>query len=468
MSHYNGESLQEPDQRAYSQQSAYDYDNDDKDDQGRHPNSYLMEQHMTPQQRCQEDRQRQAETPAAEAEADAETARHGSSAAIAAAAAATAGTRSSPWLNKQTRTTSRWKTIAWATFGVLLLALAGFLAWYFAAYKKNQPNSESGKNTNGIKGGGGGGGAATGPNIITPNGTVVPNTNYPLKRVFYGMAYVPIGAVMPGCYNTQESVDQELQLVVQTTKRVRLYGTDCKVLHQTLDAIQRLKLDLKVVVGIWIDRDATTFTRQAQEFYDQVAIYGWSNILGVSVGNEVLFDGYQPLHVLQSHIAEVKAKVVALGHPEIPVFTSELESKNKPPLTTNEDKAGVNLHPFFSGVPVENAAAWFWQYLKTAVKPTVGINPTTNQLVDVWVTEVGWPTFPASSNTNASIPSIPNLQHFIDTWLCEANKQQLPYYYFEFFDAPWKIWPGSAVEGFWGLLTIDRKLKVKLPDCLAS
>jgi len=63
------------------------------------------------------------------------------------------------------------------------------------------------------------------------------------------------------------------------------------------------------------------------------------------------------------------------------------------------------------------------------------------------------------------------LQTFIDTWLCDANKKQLPYYYFEFFDAPWKIWPGSAVEGFWGLLTIDKKLKVKLPespDCLAS
>jgi len=60
------------------------------------------------------------------------------------------------------------------------------------------------------------------------------------------------------------------------------------------------------------------------------------------------------------------------------------------------------------------------------------------------------------------------LQTFIDTWLCDANTKQLPYYFFEFFDAPWKVWPGSAVEGFWGLLTIDKRLKVKLPDCLSN
>lgn len=231
------------------------------------------------------------------------------------------------------------------------------------------------------------------------------------------MAYVPIGAVMPGCYNTQASVDQELQLLVQTTRRVRLYGTDCNVLHQTLDAVQRLKLDLKVVVGIWIDKNATTFTRQSQEFYDQVAIYGWSNILGVSVGNEVLFDEYQPIDVLQAHIAEIKAKVVQLGHPEIPVFTSDLESKNKPPLTTNEDKAGVNLHPFFSGVAVEGAAAWFWTYLKNQVVPSVGVSATTNKPVDIWITEVGWPTFPANGNTS----ECPNPNFLKFSCVCETR-----------------------------------------------
>ncbi|KAF9923898.1 hypothetical protein FBU30_006059 [Linnemannia zychae] len=405
---------------------------------------YPLQQRITPQQQRQEERRRHAEA--------------------ATTAAAAAGTGASPWLNKQKKKSSKWKMIAWSVLVLLILAVAGVLVWYFAVYKKNNANSGS-SNSNGNTGGGGN--VATGPTVISPNGTVLPNTNYPLKKVFYGMAYVPLGAQLPGCYNTQQSVDEELDLLVQTTRRVRLYGTDCKVLEYVLNSIERRKLDLKVVVGIWIDRDNTTYTRQSTDFFKVMETHSWDNIIGVSVGNEVLFDAYQTRDVLISLIKEVKAKVVALGHPDIPVFTSDLERDNIPPLTTSEDKAGVNLHPFFSGVPIQEAAAWYWRYLKETVVSKVSGGPTSTP-IDIWITEVGWPTFPATSNVNASVPSISNLQIFLDTWLCEANKNGMPYYYFEFFDAPWKIWPGSAVEGFWGLMTIDKKLKVKLPDCVIN
>ncbi|KAF9217324.1 hypothetical protein BGZ59_005061 [Podila verticillata] len=435
MSHYNNH-----------QGGHHNNNNDEEYDNGYDSQSYPMQQqHMTPQQQRQEERRRHAEQ----------------SSASATAAAAAAGKGSSPWLSKQKKKSSKCKTIAWAVLALLLIAIAGVLAWYFAVFKKNQDNQGSGNSVGGKV-------PATGPTVVSPNGTVLPNNNYPLKKVFYGMAYVPLNAQLPNCYNTQQTVDEELQMVAQTTTRVRLYGTDCNVLRFTLDSIQRLKLDLKVVVGIWIDKDNATYTRQTTEFYSVVGTYGWNNIIGVSVGNEVIFDKYQTLPVLMSHIAEVKAKVVAMGQPTIPVFTSDLEEANQPPLTSsgNEDLAGVNLHPFFSGVPVEEGAAWFWKFLSETVSPYV--NKNNAKPLDIWITEVGWPTFPATGNTKASVPSIPNLQKFLDTWLCDANAKKIPYYYFEFFDAPWKINPGSAVEGFWGLLTIDKKLKVKLPDCVIA
>ncbi|KAF9286321.1 hypothetical protein BGZ88_009136 [Linnemannia elongata] len=405
---------------------------------------YPLQQRMTPQQQRQEERRRHAEA--------------------SSAAAAAAGSGASPWLNKQKKKSSKWKTIAWSVLVILILAVAGVLAWYFAVYKKNNASGGSNNSNNNGNTAGGGTVPATGPTVVGPNGTVLPNTNYPLKKVFYGMAYVPLGAQLPGCYNTQQTVDDELALLVQTTSRVRLYGTDCKVLEYVLNSIERKKLDLKVVVGIWIDKDNTTYTRQMTDFFKVMETYSWNNILGVSVGNEVLFDKYQSSEFLLSAIAEVKAKVVALGHKDLPVFSSDLESFNTYPLTSNEDRAGVNLHPFFSGIPIDQAAAWYWKYLKENVTPKVNVNRTAP--IDIWITEVGWPTFPVTAAVQGSVPSIPNLQIFLDTWLCEANKNGMPYYYFEFFDAPWKIWPGSAVEGFWGLMTIDKKLKVKLPDCL--
>ncbi|KAF9127865.1 hypothetical protein BGW39_005501 [Mortierella sp. 14UC] len=121
-------------------------------------------------------------------------------------------------------------------------------------------------------------------------------------------------------------------------------GTNCNVLRYTIDAIQRFNLDLQVVVRIWIRQEYGGVNRQAGEFYSVMAKYGWSNVIGVSVGNEILFDKYQPQEVLLSLIAEVKAKAVALGHSDIPVFMSDFESAKRPPLTDRQDKAGVNLH----------------------------------------------------------------------------------------------------------------------------
>lgn len=62
------------------------------------------------------------------------------------------------------------------------------------------------------------------------------------------------------------------------------------------------------------------------------------------------------------------------------------------------------------------------------------------------------------------MPSMENLQTFVDTWVCQANKKNVPYYYFEAFDEPWK----SSInprESQWGLMTVDRKLKVTIPNC---
>ncbi|KAF9956750.1 hypothetical protein BGZ65_002476 [Modicella reniformis] len=104
-----------------------------------------------------------------------------------AARAAAAGTGASPWFNKQRKKSIKWKAIAGAVFTLFLIVLAGILSWYFVIYKKNQDHISSARQS---------GGHAAGP-----TGVVV-TSNYPLKRVFYGMAYVPMNAQLPNCYNT--------------------------------------------------------------------------------------------------------------------------------------------------------------------------------------------------------------------------------------------------------------------------
>ncbi|KAF9944742.1 hypothetical protein BGZ70_004375, partial [Mortierella alpina] len=121
----------------YNQPDATEYDSS---------NTFPMVQQMTPQQRRQEERRRHAEASTS-----------GSTASASAAAAAAAGTGASPWLSKQQRKSSKWKTIAWSVFALLLIALAGILAWYFVVHKKNQSSNNNNSNV------GNGGGHATGP-----------------------------------------------------------------------------------------------------------------------------------------------------------------------------------------------------------------------------------------------------------------------------------------------------------------
>lgn len=323
----------------------------------------------------------------------------------------------------KTKRSSKTRRVLWVVAVLVVLAVAGVLAWYFAVYKESHDNDGSDGLTGGKEGGSkggpnsdvGDGTAGQGASIVSPNGTLILNDPHKLKRVFYGIAYVPLNAQLPNCYNTQQSVDNELLLLVQATKRVRLYGTDCNALRYTIDAIQRLNLDLQVVVGIWIDKDTATYTRQTEEFYAVVAKYGWANIIGVSVGNEVMFDQVESLSNLMAQITAVKNKVVQLGHPEIPVFTSDLEGANRSPLTNHEDLAGVNLHPFFSGVPVDTAASWFWTYLNKTVTPAV--QQGNAKPIPLWITEVGWPTFPATGSTSTTFFSLFPFHVFASNWI---------------------------------------------------
>lgn len=133
MSHYNN--------HQGGQYNNDNHDDEEYDDGYDTRSAYPMQQQMTPQQQRQEERRRHAEQ----------------SSASATAAAAAAGKGSSPWLSRQKKKSSKCKTIAWAVLVLLLIAIAGVLAWYFAVYKKNQDNKGSG-NSNG-----GGKTPATGP-----------------------------------------------------------------------------------------------------------------------------------------------------------------------------------------------------------------------------------------------------------------------------------------------------------------
>lgn len=56
-----------------------------------------------------------------------------------------------------------------------------------------------------------------------------------------------------------------------------------------------------------------------------------------------------------------------------------------------------------------------------------------------------------NANNGASDASEPNLQSFLDNFVCQSNQMGVKYFFFEFFDEKWKDDLYGGVEGHWGL-----------------
>ncbi|KAK9687109.1 hypothetical protein K7432_014907 [Basidiobolus ranarum] len=117
----------------------------------------------------------------------------------------------------------------------------------------------------------------------------------------------------------------------------------------------------------------------------------------------------------------------------------------------------ANIHPYFAGVAAENGANWTFEYLEDSVK----VNAKSNQ--DVIISEVGWPT--EGKAEMAAVASVANQQRLMDDFVCEANRRKIKYYWFEALDLKWKTKEWTVLEGHWGILTEQKKIKVKLPNC---
>ncbi|KAG0323980.1 hypothetical protein BGZ99_002288 [Dissophora globulifera] len=284
-----------------------------------------------------------------------------------------------------------------------------------------------------------------------------------LRMAFYGVDYNPARSLMPWCGATLQSVIDDVILLSQITKRIRLYGMDCNQAGLTFQAIKALNVSMEVALTLWVDKNATTYQRQYETLLEVLDEYGTDMLTGVSVGNEVLFRGDQNLTELGTMMKTVRANLKSRYGKSIPVFTSEVGSNLDARLASYSDELQGNLHPYFSGTPVSGAANWTFSQYRT----NVTAYPVSTGLKGV-ISEVGWPSAPETAIfEGGAVPGLANLQIMADTFVCQANSANIPYYWFEFKDEPWKHDPGVPVEPYWGIFDQDGNRKIRIPECIA-
>jgi exo-beta-1,3-glucanase (GH17 family) len=375
----------------------------------------------------------------------------------------------SEWLSKQSSGNKKFRWIIGAVIVFLIIGgIVGGVVGGILTRRKSSSSSTAGSQT------------ASGD--TSSNGDLDSNSpeiqallnNNNLHKVFPGIDYTPINTQYPGCLTLQPSqnnVTRDLAVLSQLTNTIRLYGTDCNQTEMLLHSIDQLGLNgtIKVWLGVWIDTNTTTSTRQLQQMYNIFDTYGTSSFVGVIIGNEVLFRQDMTATELGTLLSDVRTNLTAKGI-DLPVATSDLGDDWTAELASQSDYLMANIHPFFSGNAAGVAASWtydFWTTHDTILQTNLSKNI---------IAETGWPSAGgtdcggASSCTQGSVAGITEMNTYMDAWVCQALKNGTNYFWFEAFDEPWKIiydTPGADWEDKWGLMDVNRNLKsgVVIPDC---
>ncbi|KAJ1575942.1 hypothetical protein NDA11_003703 [Ustilago hordei] len=294
-----------------------------------------------------------------------------------------------------------------------------------------------------------------------------------LHKSMYGLCYTPFHAQYPECGATQANVTEDVQLMSQLTTRLRLYGSDCSTSQLVLEAIKQTKVDMQVFLAVWVDNNADTFQRQVDNILDAVKQYGTDHIAGITVGNEYLLNRGS-LATLLGHISTVNTTVNALPGlgKYIPIGTADAGSMISTQLASGADYVMANVHPWFGGLPVDQAAGWVYSYTNNNEPATALLAPNKPAL---YVAEAGWPTGANETRLETyqgATAGVSELNTFLDTFLCQSNanvteKALQPSFVFEAFDEPWKDVLYGGVEAHWGLFDSNKKLKegLTIPDC---
>jgi hypothetical protein len=203
------------------------------------------------------------------------------------------------WQKEEQRAISRRKWILW---GIVIFTVVGAVVGvvvYLVKFRNTgggsvDPGSSKGRN----------GAGSTAGNI---------QKDSKLKLIFDGMDYTPLNAQYPGCGAIQSNITADVAVLSQLTKQIRLYGTDCNQTEMVLTAIQDLKVDMTVFMGVWVDTNATTLNRQLSDMYSILNKYPASLIDGVAVGNEVLFRQDKTETELIELIKGVRTNITAMN-----------------------------------------------------------------------------------------------------------------------------------------------------------
>ncbi|MBF0300745.1 MAG: hypothetical protein HQK51_18670 [Oligoflexia bacterium] len=259
-------------------------------------------------------------------------------------------------------------------------------------------------------------------------------------------------------YPTQQQITEDLKILQKNWHLIRTYSCD-KSTKDILEIIHRHKIDIKVMLGVWLEQWPENKEQNIEEIKECIKFAKKYEdiVIAISVGNEILAKWSThkvPSEQVIKYIKMVKAKL------SIPVTVAEdysalIPEKN---LLQEVDFITVHIYPFWSMVNINKSMEMTIKYLQEITKEL----PAGKSIV---IGEAGWATYTALKKSEANVlpqsASEKNQRRYfiqLNDW---AKKNNITVFFFEAFDEPWK---GEGFEGNWGLFTSNRKPKLAIKE----
>jgi glucan 1,3-beta-glucosidase len=248
-----------------------------------------------------------------------------------------------------------------------------------------------------------------------------------------------------------QQIEEDLTHLRTESDCVRIYAV-----NQGLDQVLPIaeKLGLKVLMGLWIGREAKDNEIQIARGIELARAHP-ATIKGIIVGNEVLLRQEQTAATLEGLLKRVKT---GTGLPVTYADVWEFWLRH-PELADDVDFVTIHILPYWEDdpVPASDGVAHIDAILRMVQAEMPGKT--------IYIGETGYPS--AGKQRERAVPGLVEQAGFIRGFLAYAHQHGLDYNVIEAFDQPWKRALEGTVGGYWGVFGEDRVSKFPLTGPVA-
>ncbi len=239
----------------------------------------------------------------------------------------------------------------------------------------------------------------------------------------------------PNAFISRQRINADLRLLSRRFDCVRTYSQG-----QGLSAVPEIarRYGMKVLMGIWLDRDTKANARQIRQGIAVARKYPEA-LRGVVVGNEVLLRGELSPAALAGYLQRVRAAV------RVPVTYADVWEYwlRHPELAASVDYITIHILPYWEDRPVSPAHAV--DHVATVYARVQRAFPGRR----IMIGETGWPS--EGRTRQAASASVVNEARYVRGFLRYAATADIPYNLIEAFDQPWKRAQEGTAGGYWGI-----------------